>query len=109
MLRPAVSKTGWPTARPTPISHWHPRSIQDLTAGPEPVCAPALSSPYDGDAEKLPTNLHSAIEHFESSKLFRKRFGEEFTDYVSRLKRAEWQRYLMTVSEWEHAEYFMAY
>lgn len=70
---------------------------------------PPLSSPYENDAKKLPTNLHSAIEHFEDSKLFSNRFGPEFTSYTTRLKRAEWQRYLMTVSEWEHAEYFTAF
>lgn len=70
---------------------------------------PPLSSPYDSDAQKLPDNLHMAIGHFENSMLFRDRFGEEFTDYLTRIKRAEWQRYLMTVSEWEQAEYFMAF
>ena len=68
-----------------------------------------LASPYDNGAEHLPTSLLDAIGHFEDSALYRERFGAEFVDYLVRLKRAEWQRYLMTVSEWEQMEYFSVF
>ena len=77
--------------------------IQGLAA-PEP-----MRTPYDGDAEHLPTTLIEAIEAFEASTLFRDALGEEFVTYLSTLKRAEWQRYVSTVSDWEQAEYFSAF
>ena len=71
------------------------------------VQAPAPSeNPYSDDARQLPDNLASAIAAFEASDLYRDTLGEGFVDYLVTLKRAEWQRYLMTVSEWEQQEYF---
>lgn len=69
----------------------------------------ALADPYDAKAERLPTNLMNAIESFEASELYRHIFGSEFVQYMSILKKAEWERYLMTVSEWEQKEYFSAF
>ena len=37
---------------------------------------------------------------------YRDALGETFTSYISRIKHAEWERYLLTVSEWEQREYF---
>ena len=51
-------------------------------------------------------NLSEAIDAFEVSSLFEGTMGNEFVQYLTHIKRAEWQRYLMTVSEWEQAEYF---
>lgn len=73
---------------------------QGLTA-PEPV-----ETPYDNDARALPPSLIAAIEAFEGGALYRTALGEAFTDYMSVLKRAEWKRYLGTVTEWEQQEYF---
>ena len=71
---------------------------------------PPLANPYDDDdAELLPRSLLAAIESFEASEMYRAALGDEFVSYLTRLKRAEWDRYLMTVSEWEHAEYFTAF
>lgn len=67
---------------------------------PEPT-----ETPYEG-AQKLPQSLLAAIEAFETSGLIKAQFGEGFQNYLARLKRAEWDRYLMTVSEWEQQEYF---
>ena len=36
-------------------------------------------------------------------------FGDDVVDYLVRLKRAEWERYLGALSEWEQAEYFGLY
>ncbi|WP_238364677.1 glutamine synthetase family protein [Mesobacterium pallidum] len=68
---------------------------------PDPV-----ETPYDNDATALPPSLIAAIEAFEAGDLYRRTLGADFVDYMSVLKRAEWKRYLATVSEWEHAEYF---
>ena len=70
---------------------------------------PPLANPYDDDAELLPRSLLAAIERFEGSEMYRAALGDEFVSYLTRLKRAEWDRYLMTVSEWEHREYFTAF
>ncbi len=70
---------------------------------------PAVDKPYDSDAPALPKSMIAAVEAFEAGSLFREAIGETFVDYISRLKRAEWDRYLMTVSEWEQQEYFSLY
>ena len=70
---------------------------------------PPLASPYDDDAERLPSNLGEAITLFAQSDLYRAALGDEFSFYLATLKRAEWQRYLASISEWEHAEYFTAF
>ena len=69
------------------------------------VAPPATTSPYDTSAAALPTSLGAALAAFEGADLFRDLFGE-FPAYLAQLKRAEWDRYLATVSDWEQAEYF---
>ena len=69
----------------------------------------ATNSPYDSKAQLLPQNLIAAIEAFETSAFYRDVLGDAFVDYLSHIKRAEWDRYLMTVSEWEQDEYFNLY
>jgi glutamine synthetase len=69
--------------------------------------APASSeTPYDSGAEKLPSNLGDAIIAFDSSQFYRRILGDEFVDYYSHIKKAEWDRYLASVSDWEQREYF---
>lgn len=70
------------------------------------VAPPASETPYHDDAAQLPKSLIAAIEAFEASTLYRDALGQPFVDYLTTLKRAEWYRYLMTVSEWEQQEYF---
>ena len=65
----------------------------------------ATETPYEG-AQSLPKNLFEAIEAFEDSSLITSYYGAGFQNYLSTLKRAEWDRYLMTVSDWEQKEYF---
>ena len=65
----------------------------------------ATETPYEG-AQSLPKNLSEAVEAFEESGLMTSYFGSGFQEYLSKLKRAEWERYLMTVSDWEQKEYF---
>ncbi len=47
-----------------------------------------------------------AVTLFETSELYRQSFGTTFVNYYSHIKKAEWNRYLTTVSEWEEREYF---
>lgn len=63
-------------------------------------------SPYSEETEQLPQNMGAAIEAFEECSVFRETFGDDFVDYLAHIKRSEWERYLMTVSDWEQDEYF---
>lgn len=67
---------------------------------------PPSASPYDGADDPLPGSLIEAIEAFEESALFRRVLSDDFVDYLVRIKRFEWDRYLSALSEWEQAEYF---
>jgi len=72
--------------------------------------APApVELPYDAEAQTLPDSLLAAIQAFETSAFYRETLGDLFVDYLTRIRRAEWQRYQQTVSEWEQAEYFGIY
>ncbi|MCR9127797.1 MAG: glutamine synthetase family protein [Rhodobacteraceae bacterium] len=62
--------------------------------------------PYDSTARTLPATLGDAIAAFDGSGFYRSALGDETVDYLVHLKRAEWNRYLATVSDWEQAEYF---
>ncbi|MGI9426518.1 MAG: glutamine synthetase family protein [Hyphomicrobiaceae bacterium] len=74
------------------------------------LAAPApVERPYDDDAAQLPDSLLDAIEAFEAGDLFRQSIGPEFVAYYGQLKRAEWLRYISTLSEWEQKEYFAAF
>ena len=61
---------------------------------------------YDGEAPLLPNNLSTALTAFEQSSFYRDCLGDGFVDYLCHIKKAEWQRYLGAVSEWEQREYF---
>ncbi len=67
---------------------------------------PAVESPYDNEAEKLPVSLIDALIAFEGSSFYRQSLGEEFVNYYSCIKHHEWNRFVRTVSDWEHREYF---
>jgi len=77
--------------------------LDGITRGLKPPSA--TDTPYEG-AQELPRNLYSAIEAFERSKLFPKYFCDDFQSYMATLKRFEWDRYLMSISDWEQKEYF---
>ena len=67
-------------------------------------------SPYDADSgDLLPRSLGDAIEAFDRSSLYREALGSEFVDYLVGLKASEWRRFLSTVTDWEHKEYFEMY
>ena len=67
---------------------------------------PPVDAPYDAAAPMLPTTLLDALTAFEASELLRDSLGSDFVDFFARIKRAEWDRYVTTLSEWEQREYF---
>ncbi len=69
----------------------------------------AVEDPYEAEVDALPDSLLSAINHFEASTFYREKLGDVFVDYLSRIKRAEWDRYHQCVSDWEQREYFGLY
>jgi glutamine synthetase len=64
------------------------------------------TTPYASSATPLPKSLGEALEAFRTSGFYRQALGDNFVDYLSFIKQAEWNRYLADVSEWEHREYF---
>ncbi|MFC3614131.1 glutamine synthetase family protein [Lutimaribacter marinistellae] len=65
-----------------------------------------VERPYETDAPALPANLGAAIAAFDTGELFR---NHPLRSYLATLKRAEWQRYLSALSEWEQREYLSAF
>ncbi len=78
-----------------------------LSGARRALTAPApVEEPYDVSAPLLPGNLLEAIEAFERGSLYRDALGDEFVQFYAHLKRAEWDRYVSTISDWEQREYF---
>jgi glutamine synthetase len=69
----------------------------------------AVENPYEAQVEALPESLLSAIQKFEGSEFYRAALGDVFVDYLTTIRRAEWDRYHLAVSEWEQTEYFGLY
>ena len=64
------------------------------------------ATPYASQAALLPKSLGEALEAFSGSSFYRQSLGDVFVEYLAFIKRAEWNRYLGEVSEWEQKEYF---
>ena len=47
-----------------------------------------------------------AVDALDHSAMFREALGNQFVDYLLHIKRAEISRFLSTVTDWEHREYF---
>ncbi|MEE9414562.1 MAG: glutamine synthetase family protein [Acidimicrobiales bacterium] len=79
--------------------------LAGIKAATEP---PALTnSPYDEAAGPLlPRNLEQAIQAFDASEIYREMLGNSFVDYLVTIKQHEWNRFMATVTDWEHREYF---
>lgn len=67
---------------------------------------PPIERPYDDSAEWLPRNLMEAIEELYKSDYFRTVLGDTFIEWYTGIKRAEIERFLTSVTDWEHREYF---
>lgn len=115
MIR-ALMKPGDPASRienrvaetaANPYYFFASQIVSGLAGIRDDMTAPAaVETPYSAAATSLPKSMIDAVEKFEQSALYREELGDEFVNYLVHLKRAEWNRYLMTVSEWEHSEYF---
>jgi len=81
--------------------------VGGLSGMQQGLTAPApIEEPYDNSAPALPGNLLEAIEAFGGGSLYKDALGEELVRYYAHLKRAEWDRYISTISDWEQREYF---
>ena len=54
-----------------------------------------------GKVKKLPLNLLDSIRIFDSSKVIREGFGNQFVDSYIKLKNKEWESYSRDLSQWE--------
>lgn len=69
---------------------------------PPPTAGP---DPYAAGGDKLPRTLGEAADLLDQDSFFREALGSRVVDYFVRLKRAEWDRFLSTVTDWEMREY----
>ncbi len=63
-------------------------------------------TPYEDDATHLPQSLMQAITALRGSDMYRAAMGDQFIDYLLTIKEAEVSRFLSSVTDWEHREYF---
>ena len=54
----------------------------------------------------VPRDLHAALEALGASPQFVHMLGEEFVHVYNAVKRAEWKKYISTITEWEREKYF---
>jgi glutamine synthetase len=66
---------------------------------------PPTLSPYDDSAPPLPRTLGEAVTALAADEAFRAALGDVVVDWYTQLKRAEFERYLSHVSDWEQREY----
>lgn len=67
---------------------------------------PPMDSPYDSPcAERLPRSLGEAVSALDADGMLRSALTDEVVDWYVTLKRAEFERYLRHVSDWEQQEY----
>lgn len=85
------------------------RGVREELDPGDPVHIDTYSIPDEELAERgvhrLPRNLGEAIDAFASDELAREAFGPEFHASYAELKRDEWERYCIEVSEWERRRY----
>tara|TARA_B100001094_G_C18186132_1_gene803895 strand:+ start:651 stop:2111 length:1461 start_codon:yes stop_codon:yes gene_type:complete len=65
-----------------------------------------VDAAYDTEAEMLPKSLMEAVNALRSDHYLIQKFGAQFCDYILHIKEAEISRFLSTVTDWEHKEYF---
>ncbi len=115
MIR-ALMKPGDPASRienrlPEPAANPYLAFAAQIHAGLDGIASDAhppapVESPYASAAPQLPADLGAAIDRFETSDFIARHFGTDFRHWLATLKRAEWDRYRLTVSDWEQREYF---
>ncbi len=63
-------------------------------------------NPYQDNAPRLPRSLAQALDALDADQTFRSALGDIVVDWYLAIKRAEFDRYLAHVSDWEQREYF---
>jgi glutamine synthetase len=79
--------------------------IERQTNPGDPVVDPLQLS----DKPVMPIDLIHAIEALEKSSIYKSSFGEEFVNYYLMIQQHAIRRFLSTVTDWEHKEYFERY
>ncbi len=59
--------------------------------------------------ELLPATLKEAVDCLAEDEVVKQALGEEYADYYVEVKRAEWQQYHLSVSQWETERYLPIY
>jgi len=59
--------------------------------------------------DDLPRDLHEALDEFEKDEVIRTALGAHISERLLEAKRAEWQEYIRSVSEWEVKRYLGPY
>jgi glutamine synthetase len=67
---------------------------------------PPTRDPYGADAPRLPQSLAVALDALAVDPVFADALGADVLTWYSTIKRAEFDRYLAHVSDWEQREYF---
>jgi glutamine synthetase len=65
-----------------------------------------LDAPYTAPVAALPRSLGEALDALAADPVFERAWGSEVVAWFTALKRAEFDRYLAHVSDWEQREYF---
>jgi glutamine synthetase len=65
-----------------------------------------LDAPYSAPAAGLPRSLGEALDALAVDPVFAQAWGSEVVAWFTAVKRAEFDRYLAHVSDWEQHEYF---
>lgn len=67
-------------------------------------------TPITGNAYELPAtvprDLHAALEELHAAPKIMQLLGEDFVHVYAAIKRAEWKKYISTITEWERTKYF---
>lgn len=65
-----------------------------------------LDAPYTAPVAALPRSLGEALDALAADPVFERAWGSEVVAWFTAIKRAEFDRYLAHVSDWEQREYF---
>jgi len=60
---------------------------------------------YEWDGPMMPFSLAEALDAFERDRYMREKLSEQFWQCFDALKRTEWRRFNLAVTDWELAEY----
>jgi glutamine synthetase len=100
------NRMGEPAANPYLYMAANIAAGLDGIAGDKAPPPPEGVDPYAADSTKLPSSLWAAVDALENDAFFRGEFGDTFIDYMVMMKRAEIDRFLGEITDWEQREYF---